>query len=137
MFREGQALGYSDASKAIRVHVDSDDRGVDEMATPGGTQKVVIINESGLYALILSSYLELAQKCFCRQLSSALGVGSRVQGVEGRGMGWRRCHFLAKNSFAFLHFCIFAFLHFVIFNLPFALSGRLSSPAITPGAALG
>ena len=52
-----RALGYSDASKAIRVHVDSDDRGVDEMATPGGTQKVVIINESGLYALILSSKL--------------------------------------------------------------------------------
>ena len=52
-----KALGYSDARKAIRVHVDSDDRGVDEMATPGGTQKVVIINESGLYALILSSKL--------------------------------------------------------------------------------
>ena len=53
--------------RAIQRHVDSDDRGVDEMATPGGTQKVVIINESGLYALIRSSYLELAQKCFCRQ----------------------------------------------------------------------
>ena len=43
--------------RAIQRHVDSDDRGVDEMATPGGTQKVVIINESGLYALILSSKL--------------------------------------------------------------------------------
>ena len=56
-----KALGYSDARKAIRVHVDSDDRGVDEIAIPGGTQKVVIINESGLYSLILSSKLEQAK----------------------------------------------------------------------------
>lgn len=56
-----KALGYSDARKAIRVHVDSDDRGVDEMATPGGKQKVVIINESGLYALVLSSKLPQAK----------------------------------------------------------------------------
>jgi len=56
-----KALGYSDARKAIRVHVDSDDRGVDEMATPGGIQKVVIINESGLYALVLSSKLPQAK----------------------------------------------------------------------------
>ena len=53
-----EALGYSDASKAIRVHVDSEDKGVDEMATPGGMQKVIIINESGLYSLVLSSKLE-------------------------------------------------------------------------------
>ena len=111
--------------------MDEEDKTVNDSFTVNGTP-LVFINESGLYALILSSYLGLAQKCFCRQLSSALGVGSRVQGVEGRGMGWRRCHFLAKKFF-----CIFAFLHFVIFNLPFALSGRLSSPAITPGAALG
>ena len=56
-----KALGYSDVRKAIRVHVDSEDKGVDEMATPGGTQKVIIINESGLYSLILSSKLEQAK----------------------------------------------------------------------------
>ena len=39
--------------------------GVDEIAIPGGTQKVVIINESGLYSLILSSKLEL-DKAFKR-----------------------------------------------------------------------
>ena len=52
-----QALGYSDQAKAIRIHVDEEDKGVDEMATPGGTQIVTIINESGLYSLVLSSKL--------------------------------------------------------------------------------
>ena len=64
-----EALGYSDASKAIRVHVDSEDKGVDEMATPGGMQKVIIINESGLYSLVLSSKLEQA-KAFKRWVTS-------------------------------------------------------------------
>lgn len=57
-----QALGYSDQAKAIRIHVDEEDKGVDEMATPGGTQIVTIINESGLYSLILSSKLPAAKK---------------------------------------------------------------------------
>ena len=56
------ALGYKDVSKAIRVHVDAEDKGVDKMATPGGTQKITIINESGLYSLILSSKLESAKR---------------------------------------------------------------------------
>ena len=63
------ALGYSDSRKAIRVHVDEEDKGVDEMATPGGKQKVILINESGLYALILSSKLEQA-KAFKRWVTS-------------------------------------------------------------------
>ena len=57
-----RALGYSDQAKAIRIHVDEEDKGVDEMATPGGTQNVTIINESGLYSLILSSKLPAAKK---------------------------------------------------------------------------
>ena len=64
-----EALGYSDARKAIRVHVDDEDKGVDEMATPGGTQKTVFINESGLYSLILSSKLPQA-KAFKRWVTS-------------------------------------------------------------------
>lgn len=55
-------LGYSDTAKAIRVHVDEEDKGVDEMATPGGKQKIIVINESGLYSLILSSKLPAAKK---------------------------------------------------------------------------
>jgi prophage antirepressor-like protein len=49
--------------------VDDEDKGVDEMATPGGTQKTVFINESGLYSLILSSKLPQA-KAFKRWVTS-------------------------------------------------------------------
>lgn len=57
-----EMLGYSDASKAVRVHVDAEDKGVDEMATPGGKQKVITINESGLYSLIMASKLPTAKQ---------------------------------------------------------------------------
>ena len=63
------ALGYTNTLKAIRDHVDSEDKGVNEMVTPGGTQKVIFINESGLYALILSSKLPQA-KAFKRWVTS-------------------------------------------------------------------
>ena len=62
------ALGYTNTLKAIRDHVDSEDKGVNEMVTPGGIQKVVI-NESGLYSLILSSKLPQA-KAFKRWVTS-------------------------------------------------------------------
>ena len=44
-----QALGYSDSNKAIRIHVDDEDKGGAVLSTPGGNQKVIFINESGLY----------------------------------------------------------------------------------------
>ena len=57
-----EILGYERTADAIRVHVDPEDRGVGEMQTPGGTQQMVIINESGLYSLILGSKLPTAKK---------------------------------------------------------------------------
>ncbi len=57
-----EALGYSNAQKAVRKHVDEEDKGVTEMGTPGGNQPFVIINESGLYSLILSSKLPSAKQ---------------------------------------------------------------------------
>ena len=56
-----EALGYSNARKAVLVHVDAEDKGVTKWDTPGGTQQMTIINESGLYALILSSKLPSAK----------------------------------------------------------------------------
>lgn len=56
------ALGYNNPQKAIRDHVDEDDRGVNESFTPGGIQNLTIINESGLYSLILSSKLPDAKR---------------------------------------------------------------------------
>lgn len=59
------ALGYGEGkslANAVANHVDEIDKGVTEMMTPGGMQKMVIINESGLYSLIFSSKLENAQR---------------------------------------------------------------------------
>ena len=49
------ALGYKNPQEAIRNHVDAEDKGVSEILTPGGMQKLPIINESGLYSLVLPS----------------------------------------------------------------------------------
>ena len=57
-----QALGYKNPQEAIRTHVDDEDKGVSEILTPGGKQSVPIINESGLYSLVLSSKLPTARK---------------------------------------------------------------------------
>lgn len=57
-----EALGYSNARKAVLVHVDAEDKGVTKWDTLGGTQQMTIINESGLYSLILSSKLPLAKE---------------------------------------------------------------------------
>lgn len=57
-----EILGYSQTAQAIRKHVDEEDKGVFEMNTPGGKQQMTIINESGLYSLILSSKLPTAKK---------------------------------------------------------------------------
>lgn len=54
-------LGYSNPQKAIRDHVDEDDRTVNESFTVNGTA-IVLINESGLYSLIFSSKLPNAKK---------------------------------------------------------------------------
>lgn len=55
-------LGYSNTQKAILNHVDEEDKGVTKWDTLGGKQKMTIINESGLYSLILKSKLPNAKK---------------------------------------------------------------------------
>lgn len=56
------ALGYTNPQKAVRDHVSEEDRGMNEMDTPSGRQNLVVINESGLYALIFGSKLESAKR---------------------------------------------------------------------------
>lgn len=56
-----EALGYSNPRKAILDHVDNEDKGVTKRDTLGGAQEMTIINESGLYSLILSSKLPTAK----------------------------------------------------------------------------
>ena len=57
-----EILGYSQPSVAISKKVDDDDKGISKMETPGGEQNTTIVNESGLYSLILSSKLPTAKK---------------------------------------------------------------------------
>lgn len=55
-------LEYKDTAKAIRTHVDDEDKGVSVLDTPGGQQKIMVINESGLYSLVLSSKMPKAKE---------------------------------------------------------------------------
>ena len=57
-----EMLGYVNSRKAIFDHVDSEDKGVTKRNTLGGVQNTSIINESGLYSLILSSKLPQAKE---------------------------------------------------------------------------
>lgn len=57
-----RALGYSNPRDALAKHVDDEDKGVSQIATPSGIQEMTIINESGLYSLVLSSKLPGAKK---------------------------------------------------------------------------
>lgn len=78
-----EILGYSDTAKAIRVHVDEDDKQlfkVDEMATlKTSNYGVYIINESGLYSLIFSSKLPKAKE-FKRWVTSEVLPAIRKYG---------------------------------------------------------
>ena len=76
-----KALGYSNTRKALLDHVDSEDRedGVTIRDAIGRKQLAVIINESGLYSLILSSQLEQA-KAFKRWVTSEVLPAIRKTG---------------------------------------------------------
>lgn len=56
------ALGYNDTNKAIAMHVDDEDKLNDKTASSLGQRGGWIINESGLYSLVLSSKLPTARK---------------------------------------------------------------------------
>ena len=57
------ALGYVKTRNALTVHVSEEDKKDAPFQGPlGGTQTMIIINESGLYALIFGSKLESAQR---------------------------------------------------------------------------
>lgn len=58
-----RALGYKDTVNALKSHVDEEDKkGGWQITTPSGVQEMTIINESGLYSLVLSSKLPGAKK---------------------------------------------------------------------------
>lgn len=67
------ALGYSDVNKAVAMHVDEDDKKLNDKTSPSfGQRGATLINESGLYSLILSSKLESAREFKCWVTSEVL-----------------------------------------------------------------
>lgn len=82
-----EILGYSNPSKAVMTHVDDEDKTfvmLDRADSqngnvPSGQSKTAVINESGLYSLILSSKLEGAKK-FKRWVTSEVLPAIRKTG---------------------------------------------------------
>ena len=90
-----ERLGYSNPRKALADHVDGDDKGVTKCDTLGGVQELTIINESGLYSLVLYSKLPTA-KAFKRWITSEvipsilIGELAKLLRQNGVDMGQNR-----------------------------------------------
>lgn len=74
-----EILGYSAARNAIAAHVDREDKLTHQISASGQKRDVVLINESGLYSLILSSKLKAAKK-FKRWVTSEVLPAIRKTG---------------------------------------------------------
>ncbi len=78
------ALGYANASKAVIAHVDDEDKRFEMLAVSdsqnGNLVKTALINESGLYSLVLSSKLPTAKK-FKRWVTSEVLPSIRKHGA--------------------------------------------------------
>lgn len=57
-----EVLGYSNTAKAIRDHVDIEDKLSERIVLSGQNREVILINESGIYSLILRSEMPKAKQ---------------------------------------------------------------------------
>ena len=73
------ALGYGNPNDALSKHVDIDDKDLAKCDTLGGNQQMIIVNESGMYSLILGSKLTSAKK-FKRWITSEVIPSIRKTG---------------------------------------------------------
>ena len=74
-----ELLGYVNSRDALAKHVDEDDKLTSQIATAGQMRNQTVINESGLYSLILSSKLPQAKE-FKRWVTSEVLPAIRKQG---------------------------------------------------------
>lgn len=72
-------LGHSN-SRAATERLDEDEKGVSKVYTPGGTQDMTVINESGLYSLVLTSNVPKV-KAFKRWVTHEVIPSIRKTGV--------------------------------------------------------
>lgn len=75
-----EILGYSNGPKAMRDHVDEEDKLTERIVMSGQNREVIVINESGLYSLILKSKLPNAKK-FKRWVTSEVLPAIRKHGA--------------------------------------------------------
>lgn len=73
-------LGYKNTKDALLKHVDDEDKLGSQIATSGQNREMKVINESGLYSLILSSKLPSAKK-FKRWVTSEVLPAIRKHGA--------------------------------------------------------
>ena len=73
-----EILGYVNSRDALAKHVDDDDKLTSQIATAGQMRNQTVINESGLYSLILSSKLPQAKE-FKRWVTSYCQRNSQKQ----------------------------------------------------------
>lgn len=73
------ALGYTNPQKAIRDHVDIEDKLSERFVLSGQNREATVISESGLYSLVLSSKLESAKR-FKRWVTSEVLPSIRQTG---------------------------------------------------------
>ena len=73
------ALGYKNTKDALNRHVDQEDKLGSGFTTSGQNREMTVINESGLYALILSSKLDSAKR-FKHWVTSEVLPAIRRQG---------------------------------------------------------
>ncbi len=75
-----EILGYSRPDNAIRNHVDDEDKLVHQFSASGQNRNMTVINESGFYALVLSSKLPRAKE-FKRWVTSEVLPTIRKNGM--------------------------------------------------------
>lgn len=78
-------LNYTNTAKAIRDHVDNDDKLTERIVLSGQNREVIFINESGLYSLILSSKIPGAKR-FKRWVTSEVLPQIRKTGTYQKPM---------------------------------------------------
>lgn len=91
-----RVLGYSNIRDALSKHVEEEDKGVARCDTLGGMQSMVIINESGLYSLILSSKLPSAKRFKHWVTAEVLPVIRKTGGYLGDTKGLSDMEILSR-----------------------------------------
>lgn len=75
-----ETLGYKDTADAIKAHVEEEDKLTRQITASGQRRNMILINESGLYSLVLSSKLPSA-KAFKRWITADVLPSIRKHGL--------------------------------------------------------